>query len=219
MEYLCKFITNPDWWIVLFTAISTIAVIVIAIVQSRIQRQQIKVQEYEIYRKLYHSIKQSNAIIDTFVFEVWDTIWPPSYHKTDINKLKQRQQELLSLHKELENNIIDFDLKFSTDFFDKNKYYAIFHVMIIILDDLMYLYNQNDDYWLCRNIKEEYHKEIKAIRDSKDEESIIKIILEHIPEIGHKTLNKLGFESFVELKSEIDDDCIIDEIRNRCTTD
>ena len=219
MGYLCKFITNPDWWIVLFTAISTIAVIVIAIVQSRIQRQQIKVQEYEIYRKLYHSIKQSNALIDSFIFEVWDTIWPPSYHKADIDKLKQRQQDILSLHKELENNIIDFDLKFSTEFFDKNKYYAIFHVMIIILDDLIYLYNQNDDYWLCRNIKEEFHKEIKAIRDSKDEEAIIKIILEHIPEIGHKSLNKLGFESFVELKIEIDDDCIIDEIRNRCTTD
>ncbi len=219
MEYLCKLITNPDWWIVLFTAISTIAVIVIAIVQSRIQRQQIKVQEYEIYRKLYHSIKQSNAIIDSFVFDVLDTIWPPSYHQADIDKLKQRQRDILSLHKELENNIIDFDLKFSTDFFDKNKYYAIFHVMIIILDDLIYLYNQNDDYWLSRNIKEEYHKEIKAIRDSKDEGAIIKIILEHIHEIGHKTLNKLGFESFVELKSEIDDDCIIDEIRNRCTTD
>ena len=199
MGYLCNFITNPDWWIVLFTAISTIAVIVIAVVQIRIQRQQIKVQEYEIYRKLYHSIKQSNAIINSFVFEVWDTIWPPSYHETDIDKLKQRQQEILSLHKELENNIIDFDLKFSADFFDKNKYYAIFNVMLNMLEHLVYTYNLFNDR-LCRNIKEEYHEEIKAIRDSKDEEATIKIILEHISEIGTKTLFKLGFESFVKLK-------------------
>lgn len=210
---------GPDWWIVGLTIINTLAVIAIAFLQNRIQRQQIKVQEYEVYRKLYHSIKLSNDIIDSFVVDVLNIIWPPSYHETNIDKLKKKKQDILSLHKELESSIIDFELKFSNDFFDKDKYYAILNVIMILLDNLIYLYNQNNDSWLCRNIKEEYKNEIEEIRRSKNDETIINIILEHIPEIGHKTLSKLGFESFIELKREVHNDCIIEKIRKSCKID
>jgi type II secretory pathway component PulL len=67
MDSICKYVTNPDWWIVLFTAISTIAVIVIAIVQIRMQRHQTQLQkrqteaqEYHTYRQLYILISSAN---------------------------------------------------------------------------------------------------------------------------------------------------------------
>ena len=63
MEKFCNFITNPDWWSVVLSAISTIAVIVIAVVQIKLQRQQTKLQEqqnkqqeYDLYRRIYSQI-------------------------------------------------------------------------------------------------------------------------------------------------------------------
>ena len=55
---------GPDWWSVFFTAISTIAVIVIAVVQIRLQKQQTKVQEYEIAFKKYSDKKLYKVIND-----------------------------------------------------------------------------------------------------------------------------------------------------------
>ena len=75
---------SPDWWIIILTAINIVAFILVAVTQIKQQQQQTKLQvqqtkaeEYEIYRKLYRSIKLSNTIIDSFVIDIWNAIWPP----------------------------------------------------------------------------------------------------------------------------------------------
>ena len=74
MEKFCEFITNPAWWGVLLSAISAIAVIVIAVVQIRLQKQQTKLQEqqvraqeYEVYKRLYLLLNNANGEIDNFI--------------------------------------------------------------------------------------------------------------------------------------------------------
>ena len=74
MEKFGDFITNPDWWIVLFTLTSTIAVIVIAVVQTRIQKQQAKAQEYELYKELYVIIQDADWAIEGFIVSIYRRI-------------------------------------------------------------------------------------------------------------------------------------------------
>lgn len=212
-------LNSPDWWIIGITVVNALIMAWLGWRQYKLQKQQTKAQEYEIYRKLYRSIKSFNEIIDSFVFDLWYIIWPPTYHETDIDKLKKRQEKILSLYDDLENNIIDFELKFSTGFLEKKKYYAILETMYNMLNDFIYLYNKNDDYWFCRKKKEEYVTEAETACRNKNDEALIKIILEHIPEIGHKKCSKLGFEIFMNLKSEICSDSIIEEIMGRCKVD
>lgn len=217
---------SPDWWIIILTAINIVAFILVAVTQIKQQQQQTKLQvqqtkaeEYEIYRKLYRSIKLSNTIIDSFVIDIWNAIWPPSYHEPNLDILLKKQEEILSLRKELENNVIDFELKFSIDFFDEKRYYTILCLMYTILAEFIYLFNKNDNYWLCKERKTEFSKQIETACKNRDDYGLIKIILEHIPEIGHKTFFNLGFNNFMTLKNEVHNDCIVEEIKNRCKID
>ena len=70
MEKFCDFITNPDWWSVILSAISTIAVIIIAAVQIRLQKQQVRSQDYALYQQLYTCIKDINKLRDTYLYEL-----------------------------------------------------------------------------------------------------------------------------------------------------
>lgn len=71
MESFVKFITNPAWWSVIFTAISTVAVIFIAIAQIRLQKRQIKAQEYDFYKQLYDIICDADLEINNFLFSIY----------------------------------------------------------------------------------------------------------------------------------------------------
>ena len=104
MEKFCNFITNPAWWSVIFSAISAIAVIVIAIMQIRLQRRQIKTAEFETYRQLYKFIYKLDNEIDSFVLNVCSVLWESNQGRDFI---KQRKESVNNLRKELSQNIID----------------------------------------------------------------------------------------------------------------
>lgn len=219
-------LNSPDWWIIVLTTINIVAFILVAITQIRQQKQQTRLQahqtkaeEYEIYRKLYHSIKRTNVIVDSFLIDIWNTVWPPSYHEPNIDILSKKQEDILLLHSELENNIIDFELKFSIDFFDEKRYYSILSVMYNILGEFIYLFNKNDDYWLRHKRLPEHSEQIEFAYKNNDDNGLIKILLEYIPEIGHNKCLKLGFDTFMTLKNEVHNDCIIEEIKKRCKID
>lgn len=110
MEKFCDYITNPDWWSVLFTAISTIAVIVIAVVQIRLQKQQTKVQEYDVNSKLYKLIKDIDFQIDLFIFGIFTHYIP---ERNSINKPFSKEiSEMSELFDEFNKNYADLELKY-----------------------------------------------------------------------------------------------------------
>ena len=74
MDSFCEFITNPAWWSVILSAISTIAVIVIAYVQIKLQKRQANAQEYEFYKQLYDIIYDADLEINRFLFSIYAEI-------------------------------------------------------------------------------------------------------------------------------------------------
>lgn len=48
LERLIQAVDSPDGWTIALTSINTIAIIVIAIIQIRIQKQQTKLQKWQV---------------------------------------------------------------------------------------------------------------------------------------------------------------------------
>ena len=115
---LWKIISNPDWWIVLLTAINTTAVVFIAIVQIRIQKQQTKLQEqqnkqqeYEIYKQMYISIQRMNDIIDGFLYVLYITILKSDSVEDIKDELDDIRGRILKTDQLLSQDLVNFELK------------------------------------------------------------------------------------------------------------
>ena len=135
MDNFCDFITNPDWWSVILSAISTIAVIAIAVVQIKLQRQQTKLQErqteaidYDTRKRLFVLLSNANNEIDNFLCDLWRHLWEPSYTNNK-DYLVNKHIYLKNLKKDLADSYIDYELKFPTITFDKDGYYQILSLM------------------------------------------------------------------------------------------
>lgn len=111
MEKFYDFITNPDWWIVLFTLTSTIAVIVIAVVQTRIQKQQAKAQEYELYKELYVIIQNTDWFIEGFIVSIYRRIKDCKNIEELQDNLEDTQKYLYKIKMQIEQRVVDFHLK------------------------------------------------------------------------------------------------------------
>ena len=115
---LWKIISNPDWWIVLLTVINTTAVVFIAIVQIRIQKQQTKLQEqqnkqqeYEIYKQMFISIQRMNDIIDGFLYVLYITILKSDSVEDIKDELDDIRGRILKTDQLLSQDLVDFELK------------------------------------------------------------------------------------------------------------
>lgn len=128
MENFCEFITDPEWWSVILSAISTIAVIVIAVVQIRIQKQQTKLQEqqnrqqeYELYLSLYRIVNN----MDTLIAEHITTLiaYYGMFRNTANENFTAKIRCASKCIKELDNRWLDFELKFpqEKDTFEKYR--------------------------------------------------------------------------------------------------
>ena len=115
---LWEIISNPDWWIVLLTAIKTTAVVFIAIVQIRIQKQQTKLQEqqnkqqeYEIYKQMYISVQSMNDIIDVFLYVLYITLLKSDSVEDIKDELDDIRGRILKTDQLLSQDLVDFELK------------------------------------------------------------------------------------------------------------
>ncbi len=147
IEPLVKAVNSPDWWIIVLTAINTIAVIVIAwmqyrmqLHQTKLQEQQAKAQEYDIYKKLYTLIKKINLQIDNFIITAF-TFYIPERNSQD-NPFVEYIDKASDLLDNFTKNTIDFELKFPNEKVILKNYqfmlvemlviYKMFHIMLSI---------------------------------------------------------------------------------------
>lgn len=134
MEKFCIFITNPDWWNVIATF--TAAIVAARITskfgkrQNELQEQQIRQQEYAIYSQLYKLVKRVDAEIDGYLNEIIDSLGVVPWKKAKDGYLQRKLEYLLELRNEMEQNALDFEIKFSKDFFDLGGYRSIIAEMI-----------------------------------------------------------------------------------------
>ncbi len=119
LERLIRAVESPDGWTIALTAINTIAVIVIAIIQIRIQNQQTKLQKrqvkqqyYEFNKELLMLIKSLDKQIIDFTFNLFNATDLKSY---GINRLSNIMEHLKVLDDKLLNVAIDFELRFPNE--------------------------------------------------------------------------------------------------------
>lgn len=214
-----ELITNPDWWIVLFTAISTIAVIVIAIVQIRMQRHQTQLQkrqteaqEYNTYRQLYILISSANREIDGFLFNLNDALWAPRYN-SDKDYLKRILVNLDKLRKDLSDSYVDYELKFSHEPFNKNGYYQILSLMASVVHHTIASLDMNEVYIAEGMQRISYEK-------GKEDEGYAVAIVKHFKNGFLADMLMQTFERFIEQKRALRcDDKFLEKIRERCKID
>ena len=126
MEKFCDFITNPDWWSVILSAISTIAVIVIAIVQIRIQREQTRVQEYELYRKIYANIWELDFFNKTMLHRIVAILTSNEDKSLRLKLIEDIWSEYERRSEEFTECTIDIELKQCGEGIDTKYYYDAF---------------------------------------------------------------------------------------------
>ena len=119
LERLIRAVESPDGWTIALTGINTIAVIVIAIIQIRIQNQQtklqkrqVKQQDYEFNKELLMLIKSLDKQIIDFTFNLFNATDLKSY---GINRLSNIMEHLKVLDDKLLNVAIDFELRFPNE--------------------------------------------------------------------------------------------------------
>ena len=89
LERIIQAVDSPDGWTIALTGINTIAIIVIAIIQIRIQKQQTKLQkwqvkqnDYELNKELLMLVKSIDKEIENLLFHLFIVIDLKSYSIT-----------------------------------------------------------------------------------------------------------------------------------------
>ena len=219
MEKFCDFITNPDWCVVFFTAISTIAVIIIAVMQIKLQRQQTELQkrqteaqDYEVRKRLYSLLKNANREIDYFLEKLSNAL-NESHHNADKEYLQRWQISLNKLIKDLQDSYDDYELKFSKETFDNKGYLNILLLMSrIVQQTIMSL--QQGDVCLSRGVHE------FGFMIGKKDEALATDMAKHYRGGALPSIMMGVFADFIRLKRTVRcDDSLLESIRAKCKID
>lgn len=183
MEKFVDFLTDPDWWSVFLSAISTIAVIVIAVVQIRIQRQQMRAQEYELYRRLYKKVDDIyREFNDLYTYVYTGIVY---LHTTKLSYWSAHKDVINELESQLREIEIDLTLKFGAYKKEVSYIKILFFLSRQLLDTVQKLYDNENIFCITDldkmtssfNQSHQILKEgiMEQIADNNDKESLQKI--------------------------------------------
>lgn len=144
LSELVEAVSRPDWWAIGITAVNAVIMAWLAWRQYKLQRQQTKLQEqqirqqeYEIYSRLYKLVKKADVEIDEYLDEITSSLGVIPWKRAEDGFLKLKLDYILELRKELEDNAIDFEIKFTKEFFDLEAYRHILSSMTLNLRNLV----------------------------------------------------------------------------------
>ena len=63
-------LNSPDWWVIGITVVNALVVAWLAWRQYQLQKQQVKFQEYEMYKELYLFVKDIYDISNSFLSNI-----------------------------------------------------------------------------------------------------------------------------------------------------
>ena len=219
MERFVDFITNPSWWSVILSAVSAIAVIVIAVVQIKLQIQQTKLQkrqseaqEYDVYRKLYILINNTELEVQDFLHNTINALWEPWY-TNDKEFLKNKLIRYKELKQDLLDKYIDYELKFSKESFNKNWYINILTIMIRITKQIIIALERGDIAFIA-----ETHT-IECRNEEQDDAYAYEIAKLHKVDVSRRVL-LVNLKLFVrEKRKHCGSDKFLEMIKKRCKID
>lgn len=202
---------SPDWWAIGITVVNALIMIWLGWKQYTLQKQQTNAQEFSTYRDLYNVIKEANFQIDNFLANLWKAEWRPTY-QFDANFIKDRYDELSNLCRILNDNITDYELKFSKDFIDINGYHSISQLMLRVYRDMSRLASENKIIYI------EGMQRIFYNQDNEDEAYIDAVSRQFVNE-GIRQYIKSNLESFVRERDNVRNNNVLEKIRERCKID
>lgn len=219
MEKFCDFITNPDWWVVFFTAISTIAVIIIAVMQIKLQRQQTELQkrqteaqDYEVRKRLYSLLKNANREIDYYLENLGAALYESRYN-ADKEYLQRWQTTLNKLINDLQESYVDYELKFSKETFDKRGYLDILLRMSFIIQQTIISLQQGD---VC--LIQGVHG--FSFEQGKKDEALATDIAKRYKGGAFPSIMMGELANFIRLKRAVRcDESLLESIRAKCKID
>ena len=136
---------SSDWWSVILSAISTIAVIVIAVVQIKLQRQQTKLQEqqnkqqeYELYRRIYSQVFELDFFNKTILFRIAAILICNEEKSLRLKFVDDIINEHDALSKKFTEWTIDIELKQFGEGLDVKYYYDAYQASKTILQMVKY---------------------------------------------------------------------------------
>ena len=181
-------LNSPDWWTIGITIVNALIMVWLGWRQYKLQQRQTKLQEqqtlqqeYDIYSRLYKLVKNADVEIDHFLDEITDSLGVIPSRKAENGFLKLKLDYVEKLRKELEENAIDFEIKFNKEFFDLEGYRNVFDFMaynlkslIMIVDDKKMIYDsfsqmiydvdgsieKGKAYYIARHINDKQYEEI-----------------------------------------------------------
>ena len=223
MDSFCKFITSPDWWSVIATFLAAIVAAWITYKfgkrqnelqeqQTKLQEQQILQQEYEIYSKLYKLVKRADVEIEHFLDEITSSLGVVPWRRAEDGFLKQKLEYIEQLCKDLEQNAIDFEIKFTKEFFDLNRYRDVLGFMAYNIKSLVMMVEEK---------KMHYDIPGSLMIDSVDgslEKGQAYYIAQHIKDKQYEIIIGSNLLSFIERKNGLreNNNDILAKIRERC---
>lgn len=198
-------LNSPDWWTISLTIINTIAVIIIACVQIRIQIKQNKLARYNENIELYNNVKKIHWYIQYIFMDVNFTLENLTHHKNDFEKNISIYNDLRKWLMENETN-----LRFHIQMNDA-EYYGYIN-FICQLDKLASKMNEYVNQKDVINIE----KESKSIRWIIEDDARISTILSHIDKEDLQSIKDLLFET-KKAKDYVLKHSILDRLKKLCT--
>ena len=180
--------------------------------QTKLQEQQIRQQEYAIYSQLYKLVRSSNVEINAFLENIHHSFWGRNYYRADKGFFKERKEYIDKLLNELEQNALDFEIKFSKDFFNISDYRTVLTQMSIILQLLNEFVEKDMIYMeMGSSIRMSYPSD-------KENEAYAQNIAEHIKDVKVRPLIYAHILSFAKARDKVraNGNDILEKIRERC---
>ena len=90
-------LNSPDWWVIGITVVNALIVAWLAWRQYQLQKQQVKFQEYEMYKELYLFVKDIYDVSNSFLSDICRIFSDKFYKDNELDSLKNIANNLNEL--------------------------------------------------------------------------------------------------------------------------
>lgn len=194
LDLLCRI----DFWTLILTGINTISVIVIAVIQIKMQKQQNKIMKYNDNKLLYVKIQDIHNYASSIFMDVNRTLYHFKYNEEYFNR---QSIELMELLRWLQKNQLDLSNKVGMTEKEYNSYYALLntlHSLSYTIDKGIrnkQIITPDTEYNFTSSTDDNFINSILDCCIEKDTKNSVKKLLLEVKEyknnLGNRLLNKL----------------------------
>ena len=213
LDKLIEFITDPAWLSVILSLISTIAVIVIARVQIRLQKQQTKAQEYKLYSELYDLIYNIDRLINNFLHSLYAKLCANKDIEDIKDELDDMRGRFYKTERDLMRRMIDFQLKTPNGRENVRKYQYAIILMANLTSNIHRILQDANGMRLSRTeVEKEYRPSVIASNEIILKSAIVSRV------VNQDNAERMEFfiDQFLEVKDEIIELNYTNEISKFC---